>query len=685
MQKLLKNKNILTIIISCIIIVILLVCSSFLRVLNKTIQNEYYKVKNELTGLEANPHIVIVELDEETFSHIWKFPFPRSIYAQVLKNIESYNSAVVAFDILFLDPSIPENDAFFAETIADYPYVVLGSSLDNKWNIHTPFSGLDPKTYTTWFLHPNIESSNKTVYSFSPRITDVSWKQYEHFTLQILKSFERYLYENTRNIPYIWEFTDLGYFFSLDRIIPLASKDSLEILINFIQPEKFTRISFVDLYDTQRLEKIDAEIGLRDKILLVWPASDGLKDEFFTPNGVEYGVNIHANILNTLLSERYMLYFDRHLEWILIFFLIILSVLANLSNSRKVLLVSNIAIVSIFWFIIPLSILLSTNLILNYPSEIILSLLLAFSSANIVKYLVEDQNKKKLNKALSEYVGSSIAEEILMEQGKVNLDGQEKKLVCFFSDIEGFTTMSEWLKPQELVQLLREYLSKMTLDIMEKWGHVDKFEGDAIMAIWGAFTSHKPEDYIKACEAALVQQQHLSDLNEHWGEKLWNDIHVRIGIHGGNAIVGNIWAEWQKMEFTALGDNINLASRLEGVNKFYGTYICVSEVVYDATHEYFVFRYLDEIRVKGKENSVKIYELIGEKKNIDSSHTQIYIRFMKAIEYYKIKNFSKAEEIFTELSLRWDKPSQVYVERCKVYKQTPPPEDWDGVWKMTEK
>lgn len=111
-----------------------------------------------------------------------------------------------------------------------------------------------------------------------------------------------------------------------------------------------------------------------------------------------------------------MLYFDRHLEWILIFFLIILSVLANLSNSRKVLVISNIAIVSIFWFIIPLSILLSTNLILNYPSEIILSLLLAFSSANIVKYLVEDQNKKRLNKALSEYVGSSIAEEILMEQ-----------------------------------------------------------------------------------------------------------------------------------------------------------------------------------------------------------------------------------------------------------------------------
>ena len=131
-----------------------------------------------------------------------------------------------------------------------------------------------------------------------------------------------------------------------------------------------------------------------------------------------------------------MIYFDKHLEWIFIFFLVILSVSVNLSSSNRVLLLSNAGIVSIFWFIFPVSILLGTNLILNYPSEIIFSLLLAFTSANIVKYLIEDTNKKKLNKALSEYVGVNIADEILLEQGKVNLDGQEKKLVCFFSDIE---------------------------------------------------------------------------------------------------------------------------------------------------------------------------------------------------------------------------------------------------------
>lgn len=684
MSRLLKNKNILTILISCIIVVILFASSSFFRVLNKSIQNNYYDIKNEIVGLNANPHIVVIEMDDESFETIWRFPFPRSAYAQVLDNLKEYNTAVVAFDILFLDKSTPIEDRAFIDAVSKFPNVVLWSAKNNAGEIQTPFSWLKKWSYTTGYLPPVIESSNRTVYSFIPNFTDIQGNTHEHFTLEILRWFYRYLYEDS-GISKQGEFWDSEYIFSDNTSIPLSSKDSKEILINFIPPQNFIRASFTDIYDADRLKKLDREINLKDKIILIGPASEWLKDEFFTPNGLEYWVNVHANILNTLLSRQYMTYFDKHFEWVLIFFLVVLSVSTNLSSSNKVLLMSNMAIVSIFWFIFPLSILLGTNLILNYPSEIIFSLLLAFTSANIVKYLIEETNKKKLNKALSEYVWVNIADEILLEHWKVNLDGQEKNLVCFFSDIEWFTSLSEKLTPVELVTFLREYLSAMTSIIMEKKGHVDKFEWDAIMALWGAFTEHSNTDYIQACNSALQQQRSLSKLNNKWNKKLWKNINTRMWIHWGKAIIWNIGAVGKKMEFTALGDNVNLASRLEWVNKFYGTYICVSETVYLAAKEFFAFRYLDEIQVKGKDIPVKIYELLGKPQEQIESEKQIHNAFIWAIRLYKERNFKDAYDVFSRLFEEWDRPSWAYMSRCLEYQKNPPASPWDGIYRMTEK
>jgi adenylate cyclase len=302
-----------------------------------------------------------------------------------------------------------------------------------------------------------------------------------------------------------------------------------------------------------------------------------------------------------------------------------------------------------------------------------------------VKYLIEDTNKKKLNKALSEYVWVNIADEILLEHWKVNLDGQQKNLVCFFSDIEGFTNLSEDLSPGELVTFLREYLSEMTSIIMDKKWHIDKFEGDAIMALWWAFTEHSNTDYIEACNAALQQQKALGVFNKKWNKKFGKNIRARMGIHGGKAIIWNIGAIGRKMEFTALWDNVNLASRLEWVNKFYGTYICVSEVVYLATKDFFAFRYLDEIQVKWKDIPVKIYELLWNVKDVWENQRQIHNAFIWAIGLYKERNFTDAYDIFSRLWEEWDAPSKTYADRCLDYQKNPPTESWDWVYRMTEK
>jgi adenylate cyclase len=158
-----------------------------------------------------------------------------------------------------------------------------------------------------------------------------------------------------------------------------------------------------------------------------------------------------------------------------------------------------------------------------------------------------------------------------------------------------------------------------------------------------------------------------------------------MGIHGGKAIIGNIGAVGRKMEFTALWDNVNLASRLEWVNKFYGTYICVSEVVYIATKEFFAFRYLDEIQVQGKQIPVKIYELLWKPQDLIEGEKQIHNAFIGAIRLYKESNFSDAYDVFSRLHQEWDRPSKTYMDRCLEYQKNPPKSPWDGVYKMLEK
>ncbi|MDQ7023635.1 MAG: adenylate/guanylate cyclase domain-containing protein [Candidatus Gracilibacteria bacterium] len=297
---------------------------------------------------------------------------------------------------------------------------------------------------------------------------------------------------------------------------------------------------------------------------------------------------------------------------------------------------------------------------------------------------MEDKNKTLLNKALSQYVSKDIAEEILSGEGKIKLDGERKRISIFFSDIEGFTSISEKMNPEELVIFLREYLGAMSNIIMDERGFIDKYEGDAIMALWGVFGYEKSSTYDN-CLSALKQKDSLKKLNIEWKKRFGEELKIRMGLHTGNAIVGNIGAAGRKMDFTALGDSVNLASRLEEVNKKYGTYLCVSEVVYLEQKEKFDFRYLDQIKVKGKNIPVKIYELISIKGEINDLQKSIVSKFEKAIKLYLNRDFKVALNIFEELSILGDNPSKTYISRCEIFIKNPPEKNWDGVWTMKTK
>ncbi len=680
-HKLLKNRILLTLVLSSLVVGILFLCTPILQVLDKQIQNNYYVLKNIISPREVSENIVIATIDKKTLEQLGRFPFERSVYGDFIKNADWAGVGTIGFDIIFSDTtSDAEDDSFVTSIEKTSIPIVFWLPITGENELEFPLQKFQTHISEQWFLPPNIQTSNRTVYSFSPYL-EFDDSGYEHFWLSTLRGFYNYLYQRDTSQGKFSPGEDTEYSFTSDISIPLAHGTHNDVLISFVPSERFRTISFVDFLDREAL----SEYNLRDTIVLVGTAVDGIKDEFFTPYGLEYGVFIHANIINTILTKNFLVYFDRGLEWVMIFLVVVLSVYFNLTRSRKVLILSNLIIVILFAILIPLGIFVYTNLVMNYLAEILLALILSQTLSNGVKYLIEDKNKQRLKQSLSEYVGSDIAHEVLEEEGKVNFDGAEKAAILFFSDIEGFTSMSEKLTPRRLVGFLREYLSQMSHVIMEERGYINKYEWDAIMALWGVFSKLSPRNYKESCKVALKQLELLKILNKDWLEHYGHQINIRIGIHSGDVIVGNIWLEWKKMEFTALWDTVNIASRLEWVNKFYGTSICVSHRVYEHTCEDFEYRYIDNIMVKWKTETLKIYELLGHKNSLNRKQKTIYKKFQIALDTYFQQDFQQAKLLFNELVNLWDKPSLTFKSRCSMYLLHPPEKDWDGVWKMEAK
>ncbi len=666
----------LSCIISLFIFAIVFLMSPLFASLNFWIYENIVKLRYSLGMFQQSQQVIVVEIDEKSFDDIWTFPFPRSLYGEALENIFFYDPAVVAFDILFLDPSQKDQDVLFLQSLKKYPgRVVLGSARNQDGDILEPYAYFS--TLPNGYLTPSVERSTNTVYSFSPQFQDK--EVYEHFTLAILRSFFSYMYLEDSSQE-LWEYHQDEYVFSPERRFSLKRPGDKNILISYAPSKSYTRISFSDLLNTQKLKELSDTIGFQNSIILIWPAANGLKDEFFTPFGKEYGVYVHANILSTLLSENILRYFPKILEWSFIVILVFLSILIHLSFSYRVIIVSHALMLSFGMIILPLLSVLLLWELWQYTIELFFTLILSFALAQGLKYAIESLHKNKLNTALSQYVSSSIADEIIAEKGHVKLDGERRNLLCYFSDLEGFTSMSERLSPEVLVAFLRDYLSCMTESIMSRWWHIDKYEGDAIMAIWGAFEELQHRHFSQVLLSILEQRKILQDIHTRWGRKLGWNIRFRVGLHSGDAIIGNIGAVWKKMDFTALWDTVNLASRLEWVNKYYGTYICVSHTVYEKTKDDFAFRFIDTIRVKWKDTPVQIYEFLGKKEDVDMRK---YEDYFSGLDAYQKRDFEEARWYFWKYVT--DTVSQVYKNRCGAYMQTPPPKDWDGVWTMEEK
>jgi adenylate cyclase len=314
-------------------------------------------------------------------------------------------------------------------------------------------------------------------------------------------------------------------------------------------------------------------------------------------------------------------------------------------------------------------------------------ILLSFITVTFIKFFVTEKEKGFLRSAFSHYLSADVIKQIIANPDKLRLGGEQKLMTAMFTDIKGFSTVSEKMSPTELVALLNQYLTGMSDIVLEMGGTIDKYEGDAIIAFFGA-----PLDLVdhasRALKAAVAMKNMETQLNTHFlAEKLApGPLLTRFGINTGQMVVGNMGTE-KKMDYTIIGDSVNLAARLEGVNKRYGTWICVSEDTVNAAGTGFVFRKLDRIRVVGKAVPIRIFELVGEESRVSDENLKALEQFEFGLDLFDQRNWVAAINKFSAALdfVPEDGPSQRFIKTCKEYMVKPPSESWDGVYVMDVK
>ncbi len=461
--------------------------------------------------------------------------------------------------------------------------------------------------------------------------------------------------------------------------IPVDSRMSM--LIHY--PGQFKSFRYISFYDV--LMKFIPEEYFKDRIILIGSSLPGLYDLRTTPLQSAYpGVEVNASILYQLLHQQFIYQlsdFEKFL-FILLIGLITGLLLIFLRPLGSIIL----TVIFIFLIIFAGLFALETH---SYWIPVIAPLfavILSFTSTYMYRYLFEEKDKRQIRKIFSHYVSSSVVDMMLKNPEKVKLGGERKICTALFSDIAGFTTLSEQLDPEELVTLLNEYLTEMTRLIIQNQGMLDKYEGDAIMAIFGA-PIEIPEHPELACRSALLMQQRLSELRSAWKNRGKPPLHARIGINTGEMVVGNMGSE-TRFDYTVIGDSVNLASRLEGANKLYGTEIMIGEQTYESIKDKFITRPLDLLRVKGKKKPVKAYELIAFKDaNLSTEFKEMLMQYKKGFENYLMRNWEWAANHFRQaLQIKSDDgPSRLYLLRCQEFMKNPPGDDWDGVFVMKSK
>jgi len=455
------------------------------------------------------------------------------------------------------------------------------------------------------------------------------------------------------------------------------------VMVNFHGPARTYRyVSFADV-----VEKKFASGTFKDKIVLIGASATGIGDLRVTPFGsLDFpGVEIHANLIDNMLNRGFLKRGVKQaltdLGWIFVFGIPLgmwLAVVQPRWLGLGFLLVAPFAGV-IYWAFLD-------GWWLNVTVPALFTLVPNVSLVGLYRVLIEEQEKRKVRGAFQQYVSPEVIRRLLSDPERVK--PRKTDITVLFSDIRGFTSISESLDAQELAELLNGYLTQMTRIIFRHQGTLDKYIGDAVMAIWGA-PFDEPGHATRCCEAAIDMLARLAEMQQEWRTRGKPVLDIGIGINTGIASVGNMGSSL-RYGYTAMGDSVNLASRLEGLNKEYGTRIIISESTRAALeNDRILLRELDLIQVKGKQLPVTIYEVLTADIATEAGkeYVELIELFGRGREAYKQRHWSIAKRMFDDLLRRWpnDGPSRVFLARSEEYLAQEPAADWDGVYVMKHK
>ena len=456
-----------------------------------------------------------------------------------------------------------------------------------------------------------------------------------------------------------------------------------KVLINFAGPtETYPNYSLIDVVDG----KLPLET-FRGKIVLVGTTATGIGDMRPIPFVKQSypGVEIHANVLDNILHDSFLKRGSAEELtdlWVLLICGLVMGLLfvwAKPLHSTLLYLVALTVLVTFVYLQFAhrgrwLSLVLpGTTLSLNY---------LGVTSYRV---LFEEKEKRKVRGAFSQYVAPGFIAQLLKDPSRLKLGGEEAELTVMFTDIRDFTAISEKLSPPALVELLNQYLTEMTQIVFENRGTLDKYIGDAVMAFWGRPFIGMQDHAVRACRAALQMKTKLAELNAAWRSQNRPELRIGIGINTGLMMVGNMGSE-RRFNYTVMGDHVNLSSRIENLNKEYGTQIILSEYTMAQVGGEFATRKLDLIRVKGKQKPVAIFELL-DTADQKAKYAGLISLYESGLAAYQAGEWCRAIDFFRRVTEKYpeDRPAQLFLDRCEELMQAAPEGEWDGVYTMTHK
>ncbi len=701
------------------------------------------RMRKTLDKNKVDKRIVLAAIDEPTLEAYGQWPLPRKVWVDFLDKLQKFNPKVLAFDVFFVEPEkwctedgkfSPEHN--FSKAIERFQAsgnrkVILPYSLNiyryGEYVTDREFKEIPEELYE-FMLSSNISEGNslkkmsvsKNAWPHPDLLTSMPGLSHIEATEDSDGIYRHYFMVGNVDDLYFPSFGLQSYQMYTDDSPQLIRNNIGEAILKFKDGEmklnqlgqtkvrwiggieSFPQVSIKDILQAEDDDPIMKEL-LENNILFVGSTAYGAHDLRHTPVDPQLpGIFLHMNVVHMLLEGNFFKSIEDStlFSWWILMAGTLLMIITQLLG-KPMLDVTLVCILSFGIYFADVYYLTPKGFEIKL-FFCLFSIIASYSWNTFLNFHLSNKDRAFLKGAFENYISPELIDEMYEKGEPPKLGGDSDILTAYFTDIESFSTFSEQLSPSELVELLNEYLTAMTDILLDERGTLDKYEGDAIIAFFGAPMPLKDHAQ-RACRVAAMMQLRLTELRSNWqqDEKNWPDVvknmKMRIGINTGEIVTGNMGST-QRMNYTMIGDSVNLAARLEEAAKQYGIYIQISGQTLDELNnpDEFIYRKIDKIRVVGKSEPVETYEIITLNLDVDSKITELVDKFNQGLTFYEAKQWDRAIEIFEETIqleqyrfsdqvITKTSPSEVYIERCLEFKENPPPEDWDGVYILTKK